>query len=306
MIRIFALAVSLSLLTSVCLAQGTIDREWATLEAEIRTAKRPKNAKDEKVMRAGLVTKIDEYLKRWDAGSTTAVDRIFLGKALFYKGIFQIAADPKKAVKALDKSEAILKAVATADPSKKEALQLLKQIGSYRNYMKRQSERPQINRLRAKLIGQPAPPLSLVEMLDGSTPLTLGKFEGKVVLVDFWATWSGPCRETIPGLLKLRQKYGEKLVIIGVSSYYGYAYSPSKKMKKGLDKASERAMNKDCAQALGMTYLLGFSQKARHAYKVRGIPQLVVIDKRGIVRKIKIGGGDLSEVDKMIEICQGE
>jgi thiol-disulfide isomerase/thioredoxin len=60
----------------------------------------------------------------------------------------------------------------------------------------------------------PAPDFKL-ETLDGK-PLTLAAYKGKVVLLNFWATWCGPCRAEIPDLIALQDKYGDRLQILGL------------------------------------------------------------------------------------------
>jgi thiol-disulfide isomerase/thioredoxin len=62
---------------------------------------------------------------------------------------------------------------------------------------------------------QPAPPF-LLQDLDGN-PVSTAQWQGKVVILNFWATWCPPCREEIPILVELAKKYKDSLLIIGVS-----------------------------------------------------------------------------------------
>jgi thiol-disulfide isomerase/thioredoxin len=69
---------------------------------------------------------------------------------------------------------------------------------------------------RVDLHGKPAPPITGTDV-DG-TPVSLANFKGKVVLVDFWATWCPPCVASLPALAALVQKYGDEgFVILGVN-----------------------------------------------------------------------------------------
>jgi thiol-disulfide isomerase/thioredoxin len=90
--------------------------------------------------------------------------------------------------------------------------------------------------------------------------------KGKFILVDFWATWCGPCRRFIPELNKFNKKFSDKLVIIGLSNE-----SPEtiKKMKSPV-----------------MEYYVASDSLARTKNKleVRGIPHVILISPDGIVR----------------------
>ena len=67
----------------------------------------------------------------------------------------------------------------------------------------------------ALMVGDPAPPIRVSAFLKGE-PVTAFQ-KGQVYVIDFWATWCGPCRESIPHLTELQKKYGDKLRIVGVS-----------------------------------------------------------------------------------------
>src|SRR5689334_1386000 len=56
--------------------------------------------------------------------------------------------------------------------------------------------------------------------IHGGTMAT-ANFKGKVILVNFWATWCPPCREEIPDLIALQEKYKDQLQIVGISQDYG-------------------------------------------------------------------------------------
>jgi cytochrome c biogenesis protein CcmG/thiol:disulfide interchange protein DsbE len=67
----------------------------------------------------------------------------------------------------------------------------------------------------AKIIGQPAPAVTLKDLDDKDA--TLAQYKGKVVLVNFWATWCEPCFVEIPWLIEIQQKYADKgFTILGV------------------------------------------------------------------------------------------
>ncbi len=111
-----------------------------------------------------------------------------------------------------------------------------------------------------------------VETVNGDT-IRLKELSGKVVFIDFWATWCQPCRYSIPFLVKLYNKYkDEGLVVIGVNVNEKYA-----EMKSFIESQK-------------MTYFIGYYNNDLHSvYQISGIPTFVIFDKKGNPVKTQIG-----------------
>lgn len=119
--------------------------------------------------------------------------------------------------------------------------------------------------------------------LDGKTRSS-AEFMGKVMVVDFWATWCATCKETIPKLAELHEKYkGKGLVIIGVS----------------VDKGSAERVRK-AAKKLGITYLVLHDKDntLSKSFGFTGIPSLYVFDRRGAMSK-SMPGYDPDQEDQL-------
>ncbi len=82
-------------------------------------------------------------------------------------------------------------------------------------------ETPPGEKLTLRFFRDPSPvPTVAMHDLDGR-PIAAGDFRGKVVIINFWATWCPPCRAEIPDLVALQSKYGDRLQIIGISQDEG-------------------------------------------------------------------------------------
>jgi thiol-disulfide isomerase/thioredoxin len=131
-------------------------------------------------------------------------------------------------------------------------------------------------------------------------PVKLADLRGRVVLLDFWATWCGPCRVTFPRLQKLHESYRDKgLVILGVTNFFGHAEG------KQLTQAQEVVYLRDFKKKFHIPYGFAVADSSENDrnYSVSSIPTSFLIDRRGVVRLISIGASDeeAAMLNKMIK-----
>jgi thiol-disulfide isomerase/thioredoxin len=111
------------------------------------------------------------------------------------------------------------------------------------------------------VINQQAPELQ-VEKWISDRPDTSGKF----VLIDFWATWCGPCLQGIPEMNKFQKEFKDDLIVIGLSN------ESAQKVKK------HRKPNIEYYSAIDT------QRRTNNALEVSGIPHCILIDPEGVVR----------------------
>ncbi len=144
----------------------------------------------------------------------------------------------------------------------------------------------QVKNAQSFIIGAEAPNFAMNDVEGNEVNLT--DFRGKVLLVDFWASWCGPCRRENPHVKKLYKKYAEQgFEVLGVS----------------LDKTKDRwvqAIQKDGLTWQHVSDLKGWANEAAKMYSVRSIPHTVLLDEEGKIIARNLRGPDLDVKLKQI------
>jgi len=152
-----------------------------------------------------------------------------------------------------------------------------------------------------QMIGKPATALS-AEHWFNSKPIRWNKLKGKVVLIDFWATWCPPCRQVIPVLVESYNEMKEKgLVVIGYTKLYGF-YRDDQKNEGKVDPETELTLTKEFLDRFKISYPVAVSDKgeAFDVYGVQSIPTLFFIDRKGNIVDVEKGSGGAAELKEKI------
>lgn len=134
-------------------------------------------------------------------------------------------------------------------------------------------------------VGRRAPDFELSD-LNGQS-VSLSDFRGQQVLLNFWATWCGPCRFEMPFLEQVhREQSADGLVVLGVN----------------IGETTEEVEQFAADFGLSFTVLLDSDQQVALMYNVRSIPTTLLIDKDGIIRDRKIGAfATLGEIESDLD-----
>jgi peroxiredoxin len=133
------------------------------------------------------------------------------------------------------------------------------------------------------LLGAAAPPFELASP-DGKQKLRLSDYAGKVVLIDFWATWCVPCRKSFPAYQHIADQFGSKLAVIGIS----------------VD--NEAAGVAEFAKAHGGKFpvLWDDGQITSHSYQLDTMPATFIVDASGVVRFAHFQSGEEHAIESEI------
>lgn len=150
------------------------------------------------------------------------------------------------------------------------------------------------------MIGQPAPEMAAgVNWVGVDQPVDTN---GKVVLLDFWALWCGPCIATFPHLKHLSDEYGDQgLQIVGVTRYYNYTWNEETGRPERGDREAdpnpdvENEVLKKFMASHDLTHptVVVPKESTMHKdYGVSGIPHVALIDQQGRIQMVKVGSGE--------------
>jgi|GEM_PF-3147697 len=157
--------------------------------------------------------------------------------------------------------------------------------------------------MRIELIGKTAPNIESDSWLGGEAK-SLADLQGNVVMIDFWATWCGPCIGSMPGLIKMYDELKlQGVEFLGVTRFYanGYLAASREELEKGerngesvrdMDEESFMQHLKDFRRNVDVNYPFVVGEAGDFSkYKVTGIPSMFVVNHEGVVTCAIVGGG---------------
>jgi len=130
--------------------------------------------------------------------------------------------------------------------------------------------------------GKMLPPIKMTTV--SGRKITNRTLKGKVVIIDFWATWCGPCKEASPVMQKMQKKYGKRgLVVIGADVW---------------EKSNPKQAAQGYSKEHGYTYTFTYNNDdLAKKLQIEGIPTMLIVDRHGKIARVQVGyGSDLESI----------
>ena len=140
----------------------------------------------------------------------------------------------------------------------------------------------------SRFIDRPAPDFELPVVANGAADTSrvrLSQLKDKVVILDFWATWCGPCGQQAPILDRLARKYDSEVVVLGIN----------------VGETPQTAANYARTKGLSYPILVDPEGSAQEAYEATALPTVVMIDKKGNIVTFNRGVVRQAELERALK-----
>ncbi len=138
--------------------------------------------------------------------------------------------------------------------------------------------------------GETAPDFTLPAVGSDGEAVTLSELRGKVVYVDFWASWCAPCLRSLPLVNELYARYNDQgFEVVAIT------------VDREIDAA--RQFLEDLEQPLAYRLVSDIDSEVMHEYDVRGMPTSFLVDRQGVIRHVNEGfrEGDIEKLEQALQ-----